>query len=467
MKSNIIMLFLLILTIPSHSHAGDKVLNGGSVLLCESSDQSKFVKLLDYYEAELNGRNINLPSASTWHEKLKQLFTKWLPVAPLRIPQYEKWLDTFTEEAGIYSGIQIPPTNDTGAIAIPVGCKIEMAAFQRNEADIFPGVKRYVINKNLWDLMDETQKAGLVLHELIYRESITMGHATSLPTRYLNGILSSTTPNSNDYLQTIARMPLKYIEYQGAILKGADCVTSDGGNNSCVPAVLFHDNNQISEASIIGFYGDEIRLGQFRMKGNLQNGSYNFEKGVPINFDTSGRLLPTQTSYGAPQYFFQNWGSDEIEASFALRPENYYWKGPKNFQLKISYLRQSVDVDKVRFSDAFGFEFLLSPNAKNITLTYIDNNLYLVITNFTEGSIEYHENTKEILWNNVAHENSPNFFLTDPSKTFIIADGHKISNIMRIDFNAGIGNRVWSKITTTSGYWIKNAQGKWVPHLGQ
>ena len=39
--------------------------------------------------------------------------------------------------------------------------------------------------------MDETQKAGLVLHELVYREALSYGHADSILTRYFVALISS------------------------------------------------------------------------------------------------------------------------------------------------------------------------------------------------------------------------------------------------------------------------------------
>lgn len=195
--------------------AGDKTLNGGNVIVCPNPDLPNHptIELLDYYELRLNGRTLLLDeNKQTYEEKLLALFEKWNEVAPLRMELYTQWLSEFKRDSSIHPDVKIPPINDTGGIVIPTNCELRPAVFQRPEIDIFPGVKRYVVNKNLWDLMDETQKAGLVLHELIYREGIQAGHLTSLPTRYFNGYLSSETPDLYNYLKITYILPLPWVE---------------------------------------------------------------------------------------------------------------------------------------------------------------------------------------------------------------------------------------------------------------
>ncbi len=211
----VLSIFLLATFLSSIAVSGDKIQNGGNVIVCPNG-----IELLDYYEARLSGKALQLDSSSpTYAEKLFTLFEKWKSVAPRRMALYTKWLKEFTAEAGIYSGVEIPAIPDTGSIVIPSGCKPIPAAFQRREGDIFPGEKRYVVNKDLWDLMDENQKAGLVLHELIYREAIKSQHATSLPTRYFNSFLSTEeNPKADKYFSVVAKMPLAWAEFGGGLV---------------------------------------------------------------------------------------------------------------------------------------------------------------------------------------------------------------------------------------------------------
>jgi hypothetical protein len=68
--------------------------------------------------------------------------------------------------------------------------------------------------------MDEEQKAGLILHELIYREAISVSHPTSAPTRYFNIFLATSVPNSDNYASVVAKMPLEWVEYGGGLVLG-------------------------------------------------------------------------------------------------------------------------------------------------------------------------------------------------------------------------------------------------------
>jgi hypothetical protein len=204
--------FLIACLIYANIAHADKVGNGGNVIVCDSGS----VELLDYFELRLNGGVLNFDtSLPTYQERLQDLFTRWQSVGPIRISQYQKWLNEFQSEVGIYPNVTIPDIPDTGTVLIPVGCHMEPVAFQRSESDVLPGAPRYVINKNLWDKMDENQKAGLVLHELIYRESLDANFSTSIQTRYLNGYFASQAPEVNSYTYTIYSLPFNWVEYYG------------------------------------------------------------------------------------------------------------------------------------------------------------------------------------------------------------------------------------------------------------
>ena len=197
--------------------AADKILNGGNAVVCSPGSNNPHIELLDYYELRLNGGKLSL-QGNDHIEMLKNLFAKWKKIAPERMALYSQWLTDFKDEVGLYSGITIPAIPDTGSIAIPQGCELKPIGFQRADSDVLPGVKRYVISKDLWDLMPEIQKAGLVLHELIYREGIKAKHSSSFPTRYLNGYLSSAIPDSKSYSSIGSRLPFRWVEYGGGMV---------------------------------------------------------------------------------------------------------------------------------------------------------------------------------------------------------------------------------------------------------
>jgi hypothetical protein len=56
---------------------------------------------------------------------------------------------------------------------------------------VLPEVKRFSIQRQLWAQLSHDDRAGLVLHEIIYREAIEKGHKDSRMARYLNALVGS------------------------------------------------------------------------------------------------------------------------------------------------------------------------------------------------------------------------------------------------------------------------------------
>jgi len=85
------------------------------------------------------------------------------------------------------------------------GCTKEQFAVQI--FNIMPDQKRYLINKNIWSAASSRIKAGLVLHELIYRDAVEAEDQTdSDKARYLNAQISSThfsTITPDEYLNLL------------------------------------------------------------------------------------------------------------------------------------------------------------------------------------------------------------------------------------------------------------------------
>lgn len=254
------LLFLIIFGSSFAFASGTTVGNGGNTVVCKDANgQISSIEVLDYFEVRLSGRALQLNQSLTdYRAILVELFQRWLRVAPVRMDQYMQWLEEFENEAGIYEGIQIPEIPDTGTIAIPAGCGLVPVAFQRPDEQILPGVKRYVINKDIWKLMDPVQKAGLVLHELIYREGIKAEHKDSFATRYLNGYFASSLPDRGIYTSIISQAKLRWVEYgEGMILQFRE-------------GELVLENGSIV-ANDVGywFYGNKVDNRYFSLQGTF------------------------------------------------------------------------------------------------------------------------------------------------------------------------------------------------------
>lgn len=201
--------------------SGTTIGNGGNSIVCKDSQGNiKSVEILDFYEVRLNGLNLKLnANLSNYKDILVDNLDRWKNIAPVRVAQYKKWLVEFESEALFASGVEIPSIPDTGSVVLPSGCELNPIAFQRPDSEIFPGVKRYTISKDLWVLMDEVQKAGLVMHELIYREGIKAKHQTSFPTRYFNGYLATAEPKVESYASIVSQLPLLWTEFGGLMIE--------------------------------------------------------------------------------------------------------------------------------------------------------------------------------------------------------------------------------------------------------
>lgn len=188
----------------------DRKGNGGDALVCYNSNgEIRSVKLLDYYEALQKQRieSIEL-GEKEWgfHEKVLYALNRLEAIDYLRAQKYKQWYKDFFNQDELTWGENLVNIADTGALSIPNNCEIKQIAVQ--ESPSLPGDKRYIISKSLWSLMDEDNKAGLILHELIYREVISEErcgglddieekhvcsqlHLNSKRVRYYNSLISS------------------------------------------------------------------------------------------------------------------------------------------------------------------------------------------------------------------------------------------------------------------------------------
>lgn len=196
--------------------------NGGDVLLgCDNLENNG--KILDYFEAEsFLGLKIDLGAKEQSPDQIA-----WNALS--RIPDFDKarkdrlqgWAKEFMSDVVFAPGIQLKQINDSNEVSIPKGCRLEQAAVQ--ETPMFPEAKRYLVSKDVWDVMDDENRAGLILHEIIYREALSFGQTDSVRTRYFNALVSSgkiASVAQVDYNTTLASagFPNACQTYKGTLL---------------------------------------------------------------------------------------------------------------------------------------------------------------------------------------------------------------------------------------------------------
>jgi hypothetical protein len=176
----------------SEAWAGKEAGNGGNVVTCRKADHSlTSIEMLDYYEARVfRGISVSMGDASfDYKQKIDLVLDRLAKSDPGRAERYRGWAKSFMSEAALIPGITLTPIPDSDQVGLPRGCAMEQIAIQKEPQ--FPQDSRYTISKDLWDNLDEQGKAGLILHEIIYREALGFGHQTSVASRYFHSLIAS------------------------------------------------------------------------------------------------------------------------------------------------------------------------------------------------------------------------------------------------------------------------------------
>jgi hypothetical protein len=203
MKNLLTMLALL----STPAYAGEIVGNGGDVIACPD----KAPVLLDFFEAgAVHGltRRADL-AGGTPQEIAKAALRDLKRLNPTRARIYEQRIARFQEEASFVAGAELADIPDSHPIVLPNGCKLRQIAIQKPR--MLPQDPLYVIDLDLWNALDLAQKAGLILHEVIYTDAIRYGHTNSRSVRYLNAVLHSdrlektSVPDFQHFLRTKMR----------------------------------------------------------------------------------------------------------------------------------------------------------------------------------------------------------------------------------------------------------------------
>ncbi len=171
--------------------AGQIVGNGGDVLECVDPKTGQVrVELLDLFEARARGIHLDLGSAETPTEhKIAQMLERLRPRTPLRTDSYSAQVASFWSESMKVRGVSLPDVPDSKHLMLPSGCFVKQVVIQQTPD--FSNPSRYTIDMDIYDRLDSDSQAALILHEVIYREAISVGHLDSIAVRYFNSYLFS------------------------------------------------------------------------------------------------------------------------------------------------------------------------------------------------------------------------------------------------------------------------------------
>jgi hypothetical protein len=278
------------ITTPLLSLAGEREIgNGGDVVVCRNNDGSvKSIELLDFYEARImRGLQIDLGDASLpLDEKVLMELHRLAQVSPKRSAKYAEEVHRFFSEGNFISGISLVDIPDSGHLAFPDGCKVEQIVIQQNPQ--FSEDRRYTINKDLYDLLDNNNKAGLAVHEVILKEAVEGGASNSIGTRYLNSYLASAkidTLGEHQIFNLFQKLQFRYWETRGMAL--------------AIGSTRFHDNGSVSYSHLVeptvlpvghGQHGTFFGTIAFHPNGKLYYGY----SSTPVPIFAQGKLVPAR-----------------------------------------------------------------------------------------------------------------------------------------------------------------------------
>lgn len=248
--------------------------NGGDALVCRNN-QKKIVsaELLDYYEARiLRNTNVYLGGKKlSYLDKIKLVLKRLKKHSPYRAKKYLAFAEEFEQNANIKKDIVLTDISDSKHLLRKKGCEIEQVIIYT--PPIFPGDKPYLVNKEIWDYMDTTNKAGIVLHEAIYFEAIAANHVNSIKTRYFNTLIATkgglASMDSKKFHHLISELlEFEYFEFAGFLFN--------------VNYLTFHENRSLKEATLY-----HKRDYSFILDSKLRSAGNLFPKSVVSFYDNN------------------------------------------------------------------------------------------------------------------------------------------------------------------------------------
>lgn len=312
---------------------GNVVGNGGNAVVCKEPGTGIFrsAELLDYYEARiLRNLSIKMDSERDEVERAAKAVSRLKHLDANKVEQWTKRIREFKSQASFVSGVTLTSIPDANPVAIPNGCELQQAAIRR--AVVYDGESTFLVNKDIWEKLSDDDKAGLILHEVIYEDHAQIGEKTSNSARFLNATLASDDIakwNAGRYVTFLSKLNSKNetFEWQGLMLLLIETnVDKEGHVDSRIPlgewsygrcdSEFYLDvakkQRRISCNSVISFfpngsvllanfYGNE----EFKVKDGVALISY----GSDVFFHPNGRIQKALLLPSDPQTFVRRDGS--------------------------------------------------------------------------------------------------------------------------------------------------------------
>ncbi|WP_415063691.1 hypothetical protein [Bdellovibrio sp.] len=222
MKSLLTLIFLSTMSAyASPSPSGYERGNGGFQILCQpQSSLGKGVYSLDRIEGEKLYQLKPDPRLHFYEDEneiVLNVLQKLEQINPTRAQLFRRWFYELLSHREFVEGLYIQPVNDGNVVILPLGCELRQAAVFIANSD--QTQIRFIFDKSLWDDSSPLDRAFLLIHELLFRESRLPenNHLNSMASRYLNSWLFSNieTMNQDQWLGKLTEANFKNADYNG------------------------------------------------------------------------------------------------------------------------------------------------------------------------------------------------------------------------------------------------------------
>lgn len=191
---------------------------GGNVVECQNSTGgASSMRLLDYYEAELLMPELarDLGNGKTVDERVEYALDRLEDFDKSRADRYRKGAANFMSDTRFVTKVELPSLNDHDYVPLEQHCKIRQLAIQNISP--YPQAKKFTIRQEFWNQLTTDDKAGLILHELIYEEAMAAGQKNSRNSRYFNAVISSAMMGNLSQGEYEARVKLAGLDVNGGV----------------------------------------------------------------------------------------------------------------------------------------------------------------------------------------------------------------------------------------------------------
>lgn len=446
MKLGLLGLFLLSFGLSakvdfkSFTPFGGVTSGGGYVIVCE---EDKTVELLDFFEASQTIRGYalrDLPAGNDVYQKAHAVIDRIQGFSKDFNQDWHKTLDEFKngDMTFIDRGV-ITDINDGRTVVSPSRkCfKVQAGLQVKNPG---PYQYRVMIDKDLWNKMNDFTKVGLLVHEVIYKTALAQGHEDSDKVRLVNSFLFSKYTekfNEFDYLEIF-----QFAKVDGCFETKTKFTSESYGSSEHQVTYKVSDFKKSQKGftgntcgeQIIEKFVDEGTLyldPQTEVKMNLgsddicfikQNASM-FQRKEEQHFvhhvcfklyTNSYHLSFSETSSLWPEFR----SGDGIRQAYCSGQEidGYYVSGCRSFQSEVKIASQELKIKN--FYPGYPLEFFAFENDQNILrFGYMDMSMVMLNPHFQVDVVK-----KEVL----TYTMNATSLLINESKSCFIENGDRV-----------------------------------------